>query len=88
MKMSGSFFDVYITNRTEGGKSGFRQVSVGVKVSKKAVERNKIKRRVREVLRAADIPADKNIRIVALRGSLSRKFFEIKKDLENIFIRL
>lgn len=87
MRLSGSFFDVYIS-RPEGKKVGKKEVSVGVKVSKKAVDRNKLKRRIREVLRILTDISDKNIRVVALKGSSSLKFEDINKDLQNIFSKL
>lgn len=87
MKLSGTFFDVYVS-RPEGGKLGKREVSVGAKVSKKAVDRNKLKRRIREILRISDNLFGKDVRVVALKGSPSLKFDEIKKDLNNIFSKL
>ena len=86
MRISGGFFDVYESD-PEKGKPGTMQVSAGVKVSKKAVERNKVKRRLREALRAVKIPPGKNVRVVALGGASQKKFSEIKKALENIFNR-
>ncbi len=87
MKLSGAFFDVYISP-PKAGKPILKEVSVGVKVSKKAVDRNKLKRRLREILRASARLEGKNVRVVALKGASALKFGEIEKDLDNIFSKL
>jgi ribonuclease P protein component len=87
MRLSGAFFDVYISP-PRAGKSASREVSVGTKVAKKAVDRNKLKRRLREILRASAGLDGKNVRVVALKGASALKFEDIKKDLDNIFSKL
>lgn len=87
MKLSGAFFDAYISP-PKAGKAALKEVSVGVKVAKKAVDRNKLKRRLREILRASDKLSGKNVRVVALKGASTLKFEDIKKDLDNIFSKL
>lgn len=87
MKISGKFFVVYV-KKTENWKSGVFRVSAGKKVSKKAVIRNKVKRLAREAARTIGIPDGKDITAVAIPESALKKFSEIKKDLENIFIKL
>lgn len=87
MKISSRFFDVYIS-RAVAGVAAKKEVSVGSKVFKKAVDRNRLKRRIREVLRLYCDIKDRNIRIVALKDSSLLKFIEIKEDLSNIFKKL
>jgi ribonuclease P protein component len=87
MRISGRFFDVYVSS-PKSGKQGERGVSVGAKASKKAVDRNKLKRRIREILRVSDNLLGKNVRVIALKGSSELKFDEIKNDLNNIFSKL
>ncbi len=65
-------------------------ILVGSKVSKKAVERNKIKRRIREAvkLQLKEIKSGLDIMIVALPESRGKEFLEIKESIENGFKKL
>ncbi|MCL4399725.1 ribonuclease P protein component [Patescibacteria group bacterium] len=70
---------VFVKKKKEGGKS---IIAVGKSVSKKATERNLIKRRIRAVLRSAkNSPA--SLFVVAKPGVLSLNFNELKKEIEN-----
>lgn len=63
---------------------------VGLKVSKKAVIRNKIKRRLRELIRA-ELPLlkkSKDIVIISLPQLVDMNFNEIKKSLKKILQNL
>jgi len=64
-------------------------ILVGTKVSKKAVDRNKIKRRVREIIRGKlnDLKNGFDCIIITLPGIINHDFEEIKKDLEFNFKR-
>lgn len=56
---------------------------VGLKVSKKAVERNKTKRRIREIVKSVDpcFSPGHDIVIVAQKEILGKKYTEIKDDI-------
>ncbi len=91
MKISGRYFDVYLGEAKKGAPPQV-QITVSAKVSKKAVDRNLIKRRFREIIRLSQaacpdlsravsrerIPG--NIRIIAIPGILRAKFKELKDD--------
>lgn len=64
-------------------------IIVGQKISKKAVIRNKIKRRIREGVKEF-IDEDKSIDIVALPTAeiISKSFKEIKKEIEGLFRKI
>lgn len=87
MKRTGKFFVVYSNNK-ESSAAPRLDVVVSLKISKKAVLRNKIKRQVREILRGffkqpggCSLP---DLKIVALSGILAAKFTELKSDLDKI----
>jgi ribonuclease P protein component len=65
-------------------------ILVGTKVSKKAVDRNKIKRRIRAILRAENqqLKPGYDIVIVVFPLILAKKYKEIKEDLKNACQRL
>ncbi len=77
------FFLKYLGNGTDKIKVGF---VVSKKVSKKAVERNRAKRRLREVFRIMDgeIKSGLSIVIVAYPSLKTRKFGELKQEIENV----
>lgn len=60
---------------------------VSLKVSKKAVVRNKVKRRLREIIRARikDIKKGFDVALIALPGSDTKDFEETKKLIEKLF---
>ena len=72
----------------ELGYSRFGLV-VGQKVSKKAVMRNKIKRRLREVIRVElpDIKQGMDVVLIALPEIAKKDFYETRKATKKIFIR-
>jgi len=60
---------------------------VSLKVSKKAVARNRIRRRLKEISRenSKDIKPGFNILIIAKPNIINKEFQEIKKELEELF---
>lgn len=78
---AGVFLKVKITkSNTPQNKYGF---VVSSQVSKKAVERNKVKRRLKAIIRAlgADIKNRLNITIIALPAAQNADFNELKRDI-------
>ncbi len=71
-------------NGLENSRLGF---IVSLKVSKKAVVRNKVKRRLREIIRARikDIKKGFDVVLIALPGSDTKDFEETKKLVEKLF---
>jgi len=66
-------------------------IVVGKKVAKKAVDRNKIKRRIRNILIQAVIPSTKaQIEgvIMAYPGTNEKDFKGVKKDILEIFSKI
>lgn len=59
-------------------------VVVSAKISKKAVIRNKIKRRIREIIRQANLKNGFNIIAVAKPEIIDKNYQEIKIDVENL----
>lgn len=55
-------------------------------MSKKAVVRNKIKRRLREIYRTnkSVLPEDTNVVVVALAGAVRVNYNELEKDFHNV----
>ena len=71
---------------------GFNRLGIviGLKVSKKAVVRNKIKRQIREIVRN-DFPKTKNsydIVVITMKGLETMDFLEIKEALLKLAKRL
>ena len=64
-------------------------IIVSQKVSKKAVLRNKIRRRIREVLRMRqpEIKGGVDVVISALPGAQGKNFKEIDETIKNLFIK-
>ena len=62
-------------------------IVVSTKVSKKAVERNKIKRQIRTIIKEKQYKTDNNydIIIITLPTIKGKKYNEIKKDLNHLF---
>ena len=58
---------------------------VSLKVSKKAVIRNKIKRRLREIIRQTELKQGFDFVIIAKPLIVNQNFQEIKQDLNEIF---
>lgn len=74
---------------TKLGTSRFG-ILVSNKVSKKAVERNKIKRQIREIIRLQlnKLKSGYDCVIITLPPILDRKYQEIEKSINNHFKRL
>lgn len=60
-------------------------IIVGKKISKKAVVRNKIKRRLREIIRQANVKLGFDIVIITKPEIINKNYQEIKNELENLF---
>lgn len=58
-------------------------IAIGTRVSKKAVERNLIKRRIRAIMQPAIKKKDKNYLIIARPEVKRLTYQELKKELEN-----
>lgn len=63
-------------------------IVVSKKISKKAVNRNKIKRRLKEIIRQINIKSGFDIVIVAKPEILDKKYQEIKDELEELLKKL
>ncbi len=86
MRLSGKLVDIYI-EKTKPGDSTKVLVVVGTKISKKAVSRNLIKRR----LRAAsfffkDKFRSRLVKLVAKPTIIKAKFSEIKSEIEVLLV--
>lgn len=83
-RISGAMFRVYYNILGDIGKAGF---VVSKKVSKSAVKRNKIKRRLREIYRRNRdmLPANISIVIQVLPQAAEASFDEIKREILSIF---
>ncbi|MFH1129462.1 MAG: ribonuclease P protein component [Patescibacteria group bacterium] len=58
---------------------------VSLKVSKKAVVRNKIKRQLREIVKQAELKQGFDFMIITKPSIIGKSFQEIKQDLNEIF---
>lgn len=91
MKFTGELFDVYFSVAKTPADSRV-DVAVGVRVSKKAVIRNLIKRRLREILRkyavVKDFPGRYYVKISAKPPITGRQFGHIKESLEIILDKI
>ena len=82
MKLSTPLFDLY-SNPVKSGEKPRIYIVVGTAISKKAVDRNLIKRRIRAVLRGLSAGGlNRTIKIVAKPPILSARFSDIKKTIE------
>ena len=74
-------------NQTENSRFG---ILVSAKVSKKAVERNKIKRQIREVIRLQleQIKSGYDVVIITLPVILGKDYQEIERSVNGCFRRL
>lgn len=65
-------------------------IIISAKISKKAVERNKIKRQIREIIRARSdkIKSGYDIVIISLPDILSKNYQEIEESINRHFKRL
>ncbi len=76
----------YKKNDVGRSRAGF---VVGLKVSKKAVERNKIKRRLRSAFRRfLNDGSARDIVVGAKPGIREKKFFEIAGELKNLSAKI
>jgi len=78
-----SVFLKYLINGTDKTRIGF---VVSKKISKLAVERNKVKRRMREIIRLKkkDIKEGLSIVIISLPSIKGMTYQEMKEDLESL----
>ncbi|PIR73292.1 MAG: hypothetical protein COU40_03500 [Candidatus Moranbacteria bacterium CG10_big_fil_rev_8_21_14_0_10_35_21] len=84
--VSGGFFLVDLFSE----KKGFK-VSVGTKFSKKAVERNKMKRQLREIIRKAMKGENKKIEIIACINKKPADqviFSKLEKEIKELIKKL
>ncbi len=83
-RVSGHSFIIYYNILDDVGKAGF---TVSKKVSKSAVERNKLKRRLREIYRCNRnlLPEHVSIIIRALPQSAGISFDDIKNEILSLF---
>ncbi|KAA0259015.1 ribonuclease P protein component [Deferribacter autotrophicus] len=81
--IKGCFVNVCYTF-SKGRKAGF---VVSKKISKKAVVRNKVKRRLREIFRLNkySLPDNVHLVIIAKRGVEKANFSELENDVKQIF---
>ncbi len=70
--------------RNESKNNRFTTV-VSLKVSKKAVKRNKIKRQIREIIKGIELAPGFDFVVIAKPQICERSFQEIKQDLNEIF---
>ena len=69
-------------------KSRFVGYKIGFSVSKKigkANKRNKLKRRLREIVRVLPVPEKQNYVLMAKEGAAELEFAQIKKQVEKLF---
>ena len=63
-------------------------ISVGIKISKKAVVRNKIKRQIREILRLSlqknDIMSGYYLLFIAKKEAVGKEYSELEKEVKNL----
>ena len=88
-RINGTYFTVSVL-KTEGETVSKVSCVVSKKVSTRAVDRNRIKRRVREVVRPLllDLPQPVLLMIYAKKESLRALFEETREDIATIFVQL
>lgn len=76
-----------VKNKLEVNRYG---IIISTKISKKAVERNKLKRQIRQIIKSLDKKTISgfDLIIITLPGVINRDYFEIKKELKDGFIKL
>ena len=88
-KRGKSYYTKLIGVKILAGQSGFNRfgIVISTKVSKKATERNKLKRRIRQALRELDkkLKPGFDLVVVALPGFLNQGYEIIEEELEKIF---
>ena len=91
MKLTGELFDIYFFAAKTPADNRV-DVAVGVKVSKKAVVRNRLKRQIREILRkyraGSSFWGRYYIKVSTKPAIIGRQFSHIKKDLETILDKI
>jgi len=90
MKSNRELFDIYIFPAKSSTNSRV-DVAVGLKVSKKAVIRNRLKRQIREILREYVKSNDfsgKYIKVAAKPPIKDKPFSYIKEDLKNVLDKI
>lgn len=60
-------------------------IIVSKKVSKKAVERNKLRRRIREIVRTINLPSHFDAVVVAFPKASEKTFQELSLEIINLF---
>lgn len=75
--------------RNQSDKSRFG-IIVSAKISKKAVERNKIKRQIREIIRLQQdkIKSGYDVAVITLPDILGKKYQEIEESINRHFKRM
>ena len=82
----GNFLFVKYIKRTD--QDNDTKIIVSLKVSKKAVDRNKIKRRIRETLRKVDIKKGIDLVVITNKEILEKSFLEVQDALISNLTRL
>ncbi len=70
------------------GESSKFNFIVSTKISKKAVERNLVKRRLREIVRQMPKPPQVNGVFLCKKSILNKTYQELKKEVENVFNKI
>lgn len=84
-KTSKLVFLKILKNNLDNNRFG---IVVSKKISKKAVNRNKTKRRLREIIRQAHIKPGFDIIIIAKPEIIDKNYQDIKNELEDLFKNL
>lgn len=72
---------LYLKCKLNNLKQNNFKIIVSLKVSKKAVVRNKIKRRIREILRQANLKLGYDIVVITNKEIINKSFREIKERI-------
>lgn len=81
---NGLFFLVFKKNKLKNSRFGF---IIGKKISKKAITRNKIRRKISEIIRMMmdNVKAGFDIVVGVKPDIIDKDYQEIKKELEGLF---